>query len=134
LFIRAAKTDRRGFVLITVLVLALLFFAMMELMLIESTQAMRGATRYRARVMAQAMAENAVELVAHDLLNGIGKSVTTETEDGLMSGTLEHFPDGTFRITAFAETAGALTHRATVEVRGTVSGPEVVVTRTRHSQ
>ena len=132
-FSRAAKTER-GFVLISVLVLALLFFAMMELMLIEATVAMRGATRFRARVVAHVLAENAAELAAHDMINDVGKTVSRKTEDGTMSATLLRYPDNTFRIDASAETSGALTQRATVEIRGAVQGEKVIIDRTRHSQ
>src|SRR5215213_2449819 len=59
-----ARTSERGFALIAALTLALLYFALMELILIDSSRSLAEAQRFRARIMAAAVAEDAAELAA----------------------------------------------------------------------
>ena len=59
-----ARTSERGFALIAALTLAVLYFALMELILIDSSRSLAEAQRFRARIMAATLAEDAAELAA----------------------------------------------------------------------
>src|SRR6266545_5727430 len=59
-----SRQRQRGFVLISALVLSVLYFALMELLLIDSSRALNEAQRFRARVVAGALAESGAELAA----------------------------------------------------------------------
>ena len=56
------RTAERGYVLIAAIALAVLYFALMELLLIDSSRALREAQRFRAKVIAATLAESAAEL------------------------------------------------------------------------
>src|SRR5204863_3948307 len=66
------RTTERGYVLISAIVLAILYFALMELMLIDSSRAVREAQRFRARIVATTLAESAAELAALQLVTASG--------------------------------------------------------------
>lgn len=141
LFSRDAKTDasrqddkRRGFVLIGALVVALLYFALLELMLIEAVQAMRASQRFRARVAAQVLAENAAEVVAHQLVFSSGKRVQIVDETGTMIAQSRRLINDQFEIEASGMITGAVSQSATVAVFGRIQGTSVRVDRTIHSQ
>jgi hypothetical protein len=53
-----ARTAERGFVLGMAMVIAVLYFLLMELLLIDSSRALGEAQRFRSRVVAAALAEN----------------------------------------------------------------------------
>ena len=63
----------------SVLILAILFFALMTLLLIESSEMSRRADRYRSRVLAQVLAENGAELAAQKMVNSL--TTTKSYED-----------------------------------------------------
>lgn len=141
LFSRDAKTEAscqddgsRGFVLIGALVVALLYFALLELMLIEAVQAMRASQRFRARVVAQVLAENAAELVAHQLVFSSGKKVQIADETGTMIAESRRLINDQFEIEASGMITGAVSQPATVAVFGRIQGTSVRVDRTIHSQ
>lgn len=132
------RTDRRraaeaGFALISALVLAILYFALMELLLIDSSRALHEAQRFRARVAATTLAENAAELVATNMVGQYSNSVTQQDAQGSMSGT---FSRGTtdFQIHAEATNNGVVTEHATVFLEGQIEGGTTVRIRwSRHS-
>jgi len=114
-------------------VLAVLYFGLMELILIDSARELNEAQRYRARVVAAALAENAAELAARNLLTGPHLPVNEEDARGRMKAELRR--SGTnFTITAEGETRGALAQKATVEVFGEIKGNQIQVNYTFHSQ
>jgi Tfp pilus assembly protein PilV len=133
-FFRAARTDQRGFVLISVLVIALLYFAMLELMLMESGEALRNAQRFRARIAAQILAENAAELSAHNFALSSGKSVSFTDDTGEMHGKSQRLPGELFKIEGRGTVAGVHPHSATVEIHGHFEGLSLYIDRTVHSQ
>src|SRR6266566_4686861 len=69
-FSRGRTTEQRGYVLISAIALAILYFGLMELMLIDSSRALREAQRFRARVTSAALAESAAELSAAQMISG----------------------------------------------------------------
>lgn len=133
-FCRGVRADQRGFVLISVLVLALLYFAMLELMLIESSEAMRGAQRFRARLLAHSLAESAVELAAHQLLITPEKSISSSGKDGTMNGKSRHLPGNRFEIVGSATTNGPHPATASVRIEGHFKGSAILIDRSSHSQ
>src|SRR5712692_9119227 len=85
---RGRTTDQRGYVLISAIALAVLYFGLMELMLIDSSRALREAQRFRARVVASALAESAAELAAAQMINSPGGTTSGDDEQGHMIGGL----------------------------------------------
>lgn len=139
------RTRERGYVLITAIALAILYFALMELMLIDSSRALREAQRFRSKVIATTLAESAAELSAASMVTrNMGNSINADDEQGSMKAdctltTNPQKPEETaFLITANATTSGALPVKSTVRVQGrieTTSTPHrVIVDYTYHSQ
>ena len=76
------RTTERGYVLISAITLAILYFALMELMLIDSSRAVREAQRFRARIVATTLAESAAELAALQLVTASGGPVNATDDQG----------------------------------------------------
>ncbi|HEX3070889.1 MAG TPA: hypothetical protein VHX14_20125 [Thermoanaerobaculia bacterium] len=129
--------------LITAIALAVLYFALMELMLIDSSRALREAQRFRSKVIATTLAESAAELSAASMVTrNMGNTINAEDEQGSMKAdcTLTTNPqkpeETTFLIVADATTSGVLPVKSKVSVQGrieTTSG-RVIVDYTYHSQ
>lgn len=140
--IRSSRRERtegeRGYALLSALVLSVLFFVLISLVLWESSLRYRAAQAFRARVLAQTLAENAAEVAARGLADGSSLSATGEIDDGTMTATghASQELDGTvsFEIEAKGTTHGVQPTTATVSVRGRLVGSRVRLTRTRHSQ
>jgi len=126
------RTTERGYVLVSAIALAILYFALMELMLIDSSRALREAQRFRARVVATTLAESAAELAAAQLVTAPGATVNATDEQGTMSATLKK-SGNTFMIEAQAEATGVPAQKATVRVQGDVQGTRVRVAYTYHT-
>lgn len=133
-----ARTDReRGWVLLSVLVISTLYFALIALVLWESTMRYRAAQRFRARVVAQTLAESAAELAAQGLVTGSPATVEETIDDGLMAATCTvtgNSDEGTFHIEAAGRSSGVSGADASVEVRGRIRNGRVLIDRTNHSQ
>ena len=133
-FSNRARTDRqRGFVLVAALVLSILYFGLMALILIDSTRALHEANRFRARVVAGTLAENAAELAAQDIISLRSNKIEDEDFQGTVTATMER-PNDQFVIEAEGTAIGVLTQKATVRVQGRVLGTEVKIDYTFHSQ
>jgi ABC-type Na+ efflux pump permease subunit len=130
---RRRKRSERGYVLITAIVLAVLYFALMELMLIESSRSLREAQRFRSRIVAQVLAENAAELAAVQIAERAGTSVDAEDWQGKMKGEQKR-SDTAFEITGNGTTTGVAPVTATVRVQGRFVSGRLVVDYTFHSQ
>jgi len=127
------RKNERGYVLISAIVLSVLYFALMGLMLVDTMRALREAQRFRARVIASTVAENAVELAAVDIVNRGGATVDAEDWQGKMNAEMTHGGTG-FEITAKAVTKGVAPVSADVRVQGRVQGNNVTIDYTYHSQ
>ena len=125
------RTGERGYFLISAIVLAVLYFALMELMLIDSSRVLAEARRFRARVVATTLAESGAELSAAQLVTQSSANVTASDEQGTMSATMQH-NGNTFMIDASAETAGVPPQKSSVKVQGRVEGTKVLVDYTSH--
>lgn len=130
---RGRTTDQRGYVLISAIALAILYFGLMELMLIESSRALREAQRFRSRVIASSLAESAAELASAQMINRPGGNAIATDEQGRMNGTLT-VNGSQFEITAEGVTAGVAPVTASVRVQGRILGTRIAVDYTFHSQ
>lgn len=131
-FFFRGHTTERGYVLVTAIVLAVLYFALMELLLIDSSRALREAQRFRARIVAVTLAESAAELAAAQLVTASGANVNATDEQGTMTATLAR-NGKTFMIDAKAEATGVPPQKASVRVQGEVEGTKVSVSYTFHT-
>ncbi len=130
---RDRTTDQRGYVLISAIALAILYFGLMELMMIDSSRALREAQRFRARVIASTLAESAAELAAAQMLSRPGASATAQDEQGSMTGSLR-MSGNTFEIIGQGATSGVASVKASVRVQGRIEGTHIAVDYTFHSQ
>lgn len=130
---RVRTRNQRGYVLITAIVLAILYFALMELMLVDSSRALREAQRFRSRLVAQTLAESAAELAAVRIIDRAGTDVNAQDEQGTMAGTLKR-SDANFVITGTGTTSGVQSMQETVRVQGRIVGNRAVIDYTYHSQ
>lgn len=129
-----SKNRQRGFVLIMAIVLAVLYFALMELLLIESSRSLAEAQRFRARVIAATLAENAAELTALQLVNGgAPPPLPASTDQGTMSGSIQR-PGNGFEIDARGTTTGLISQTSTVFLKGSVNGTDIAIEWARHDQ
>jgi hypothetical protein len=127
------RKGQSGYVLITAIILAVLYFALMELMLIDSSRALQEAQRFRSRIVAQTLAENAAELAAVQIVTRAGTDVNAENEQGTMVGTQKR-SDFSFDITGKGTTAGVQPITATVRVQGKIDKQHLTIDYTYHSQ
>jgi hypothetical protein len=132
-FSRARTTEQRGYVLISAIALAILYFGLMELMLIDSSRALREAQRFRARITSAALAESAAELSAAQMISRGSSSANAQDEQGTMTGALQRMSDQ-FELTGEGVTSGVPPVRASVRVQGRIEGSRVIIDYTFHSQ
>jgi len=126
------KKNQRGFVLITAMVISILYFALMELLLIDSSRALNEAQRFRAHVVAGTLAESAAELAAFQIVTGNGTTpIDRQDSQGTMHGVLER-NGNSFVLTGEGVAIGAMTQSAKVRVEGTVEGLVVKINFTMH--
>ena len=134
---RDRTTSQRGYVLITAIALAVLYFGLMELMLIDSSRALREAQRFRSRIVASALAESAAELAAAQMVNRPSATANASDEQGEMTGVLRVNGEQ-FELTGKGVTAGVAPVTATVRVQGritqTPSANHIAIDYTFHSQ
>jgi hypothetical protein len=125
--------------------MAILYFALMELMLIDSSRALREAQRFRSKVVATTLAESAAELSAASMITrSAGDTIDASDEQGTMKATCQvtdqpDAPNGqphekAFLIDAQATTSGVSPVTSTVKVQGRIVGTQVKVDYTYHSQ
>ncbi|HJT16904.1 MAG TPA: hypothetical protein VJ853_05935 [Thermoanaerobaculia bacterium] len=130
---RGRTRRERGYVLISAIALAILYFALMQLMLIDSSHALQEAQRFRSRIVASALAENAAELAAQDMINQPRGTSSYEDDQGRMLGSIS-VNGNQFEINAEGDTKGVMPVKATVRVQGRIEGTHIAVDYTFHSQ
>ena len=129
-----ARTGERGYVLVAAITIAILYFALMELMLIDSSRALRESQRFRAKVVAATLAESAAELSAASMVTrNAGDTINADDEQGSMKATC-NVNGSAFDIDAEATTSGLLGVKSSVRVQGRILGQRVVIDYTFHSQ
>lgn len=117
------------------MILAVLYFGLIQLLLVDSSRELGAARRYRARVLAQTMAENGAELAAHDMVSKIPGTivrVTAEDAAGTTTGELRKANDVDFVIEGKGETKGLVVVRESVTITGRVVGGRVFIDYTTH--
>jgi hypothetical protein len=129
-----ARTSERGFALVAAMTLAILYFALMELLLIDGTRALQEAQRFRSRIVALTMAESAAELAAARMVTNTTADVTVDETGGTMHGTYERHGDGVFELNGESTTKGVAKESAHVYVKGHVNGQAVAIDFTVHTQ
>jgi hypothetical protein len=128
------RTPERGYVLVAAITIAILYFALMELMLIDSTRALREAQRFRSKVVAATLAESAAELSAASMVTrNAGDSINADDEQGSMKATC-NVNGQAFVINAEATTSGVSPVKSSVRVQGRIVGKRVMIDYTFHSQ
>jgi Tfp pilus assembly protein PilX len=137
-----ARTTERGFALVIALVLALLYFGLIELLMIDSSRELAAARRFRARILAETLAENAAEGAA---LRIADETVTwtkfERTDDqGRMEGEMRKSGQS-YVITGTGISAGLESTRVSVRLQGQVvppatpTGPtKITIEFARHTQ
>jgi len=130
---RGHTSNERGYILISAIALAILYFGLMELMLIDSSRALTEAQRFRSRVVASALAENAAELAAANMITNPGSTMTAQDDQGKMIGGIV-VNGNQFEINGEGDTAGVIPVKATVRVQGTITGTHIAIDYTFHSQ
>ncbi len=128
-----ARTRERGYALISAIALAVLYFAVMQLIMIDSSRSLSEARRFRAKVISTALAENGAELAASQMVLTTSRNVNATDVDGKMKATLEH-SSSDFTINAEGTSYGTESRTATVRLQGRVQGAKITVDYAQHSQ
>ena len=115
-----SRKHQRGFVLVTALTLSILYFALMELLLIDSSRALGEAQRFKSHVMAQALAESGAELAAFQIVTKSGATVDAKDFQGAMHGVLKR-NSNSFTLEGVGATTGVMPHESKVRVEGRIS-------------
>ncbi len=133
---RHASSGRgqRGFVLAAALFVAVLYFALMELLLLDSTRALQDAQRFRSHIMAGALAEDGAELAAAGMVMKTGNSADRDDLQGTINGTYVRSGCCNFELTGSALTKGVPPARAQVRLQGRINGNTVSIDYSTHSQ
>jgi hypothetical protein len=128
-----ARTRERGYALISAIALAVLYFAVMQLIMIDSSRVLREAQRFRSKIISHALAENAAELAASQMLLTTVRHIDAKDAEGTMKGALNKSASN-FTIDAEGTSYGAESRRATVKLQGRVLGTSIKVDYSFHSQ
>ncbi|HUP61104.1 MAG TPA: hypothetical protein VNA69_11855 [Thermoanaerobaculia bacterium] len=129
---RARTSSERGFALIAAIALAILYFALIELMLIESSRELAEARRFRARVVAATLAENGAELAAASMVTRQSATANAEDWQGTIRGTMRR-AENQFEIEARGDATGVAKATARVRVYGRILGTDVRIQYTMHA-
>lgn len=128
------RTSERGFVLAAAIFLAVLYFMLIELLLIDGSRALQEAQRFRSRIVGLTLAESAAELAAANMVNTTNAHVDVDTTDGTLTGEYRRTGD-TFILTGDATTKGVAIQKAHVTIQGRIfNGSRVQIDYTNHSQ
>jgi Tfp pilus assembly protein PilX len=128
-----ARTRERGYALISAIALAILYFAVMQLIMIDSSRVLHESQRFRSKVIAAALAENAAELAASQMLLSNSRNVSATDADGTMTGKLQRSTND-FVINGEGTSTGTEPRTATVRLQGRISGLKIMVDYAYHSQ
>jgi hypothetical protein len=136
-----ARTSERGIALAISLIVAVLYFGLIELMLMDASRQLGEARRFRARIVALTLAENGAELATLHLASKKASVPQTSytDEQGTAGGTLtkgieDEFGEAQFKINATGDAKGIVETHATVYVQGRVKGTNIAIDYTTHSQ
>lgn len=128
-----AHTSERGFALAVALIVAVLYFGLIELMLYDASREMAEARRFRARIIALTLAENGAELAARNLVNLPQDPAPMTDWQGTISGEVTK-SDQNFTLKGTGDAIGIVEAHATVEIQGRVDKDGIHIDYARHSQ
>lgn len=115
------------------IVLAVLYFALIELLLLDSQRELGEARRFRARIVAETLAENAAEVAALQIVTRESvPEFAMPTEQGTLRGKMVKTAAGAFEIQGSGTTSGIDESTARVILRGRVVGTEVKIQYSIH--
>jgi hypothetical protein len=120
-------------VLGTALTVALLYFALMELLLLDSMRSFNEAQRFRSRTVAATVAENGAELAAESITTRLVSNPELESPQGDCSAEMNRNED-TFEITAKGKSKGVASTSADLYLKGTVQAGKIHIDWARYSQ
>lgn len=129
------RRSERGIALAMAMILAVLYFGLIQLLLVDSSRELGAARRFRARVLAQTMAENGAELAAHDLVAKVPGAivrVTAEDAMGTTTGELRKASDVNFVLEGKGQTKGLVVIKESVTITGRVVGNRIYIDYTTH--
>lgn len=132
-FSRARTNSERGFALIAAIGLAILYIALIELLLIDSSRELSEARRFRARIVAATLAENGAELAAAAMLSRPSANVNATDFQGTISGNLRKTSDGRFELTGSGATSGVVQTTSRVTLNGKIEGNRVKIEYAVHN-
>lgn len=119
--------------LVAALVLAVLYFALMELMMMDASRSLSEAQRFRARIVADTLAENGAELAAAQMIVKPGGVASYQDDQGLMKGTYNRSGND-YVLTGEGRAEGIVTQRSRVRVQGRIDGTRVIIDYSEHMQ
>ncbi|MEO6259183.1 MAG: hypothetical protein ABIP63_02495 [Thermoanaerobaculia bacterium] len=128
-----ARTSESGYALISAIALAILYFAVMQLIMIDSSRALHEAQRFRSKIVAATLAENAAELAAVDMIDRTAAQVEAKNDQGEMKATLRRGASD-FELTAHGKSVGVQPKESDVRLQGRIVGARVLVDYSTHSQ
>lgn len=131
-FSSRALSSQRGFVLVSALGIAVLYLGLIEMLWYDAGQRVREAQRFRSRVEAQILAENAADLAAQNLVSAQSSDIEATLPEGSMSASMKRFPDETFLIEATGKGSRLMKYEARVTIHGRINDTEIEIVRTEH--
>ena len=118
---RARRSSQHGYALISALVLAILYFGLIELLLLDSARELAEARRFRARIIAETLAENGAELAALQIVTTEKSEGSAEDWQGTLTGRMtKDSTSGVFDIVGEGKSGGITESKAKVVLRGRV--------------
>ena len=131
---RGERNSERGFALIIALVLAVLYFGLIELLMYDASRELAEARRFRGRIVALTLAENGAELAAARMIT-MPKDAPPETDwQGTMSGKISVNLAGEFDLRGEGQSTGREGASAKVRIEGVITGNQIHINFSRHSQ
>jgi len=131
-FSRARTNSQRGFALVAAVVLAILYVALIELLLLDSARELGEARRFRARVVAATLAENGAELAAASIVSKDSATVNDSDAQGTIFGHMTKTANQ-FRIRGEGSAAGVVHTSATVQLQGRIEGKQLKIDYAVHT-
>lgn len=112
--------------------LAVLYFGLMELILIESDLQLAQSQRFRSHIVAATLAESAAEMAVEKIVTGASASSQWKNADGTMKWELKR-TETNFEVVASGTSIGVRPETATMQIQGHLT-PTLHIDWTEHSQ
>ena len=112
--------------------LAILYVALIVLLLIDSARELGEARRFRAKVVAATLAENGAELAAASIVTKDSANVNDSDAQGTIFGHMTKTANQ-FQIRGEGSTAGLVRTTARVQLQGRIEGNKVKIDYAVHT-